>query len=383
MRLAIVGASARAAACSALEAGHRVVAADLFADADLVASCPATRITDWPQGFGPWLASQECDGWLYTGGLENYPDLVDQWAAVRPLLGAGGPVLGLVRNTTTLAKMLTTADVAFPMTLPALPDQEPVGQWLVKPLRSSGGGGVRRWQGDMRLEEGEFLQQLIEGTPISAVYTSNGQAATCWGVTRQLIAPPWTHATGYKYAGSIGPISLNPASRQAIERVGQVLAAATGIVGVWGADFILHSDGTPWVIEVNPRYTASMEVVERATGQSAVGLHLLACCERRLPQEAPRPPARILGKAYLYAPTGVMPDERWTSSVHQLASQRQAADIPFPGVPIAQGFPVTSLFAWGTSVGEVETQLRDKLAELTFRLPPAVRPILAADEGPT
>ena len=54
-RIAIVGASVRAAAASAVRAGFSVAAADLFADEDLREIADATRIRDYPDGLADWL----------------------------------------------------------------------------------------------------------------------------------------------------------------------------------------------------------------------------------------------------------------------------------------------------------------------------------------
>jgi len=53
--IAIIGASARAAAFSVLRSGRQAVAADLFADADLQQKCRVTRISPYPEGLLDWL----------------------------------------------------------------------------------------------------------------------------------------------------------------------------------------------------------------------------------------------------------------------------------------------------------------------------------------
>ncbi len=369
MRLAICGASARAAAQSALAAGFEVTAADLFADADLASRCPVTKIDDWPHGFGPWLSATGCDGWLMTGGLENYPDLIQEWSKQQPFLGVDPADLRIVRNPEHLAGILSNFDLPFPTTYPALPNEPLAGEWLVKRLRSAGGWGVRPWQPGTPIAHGEeVLQQRIEGTPISAVYIATVGTNTCWGITRQLIAPPWTSASGFQYAGSIGPLTLPPASRTLVERTGAAVALAAGMVGVWGIDFMLAPDGTPWVLEVNPRYTASVEVIERATGQSPIGLHVAACRLEPLPKPSSSKTADIWGKAYLFAPRDISPGSDFTSHLHQLAATGHAADIPYPNVPIPQGMPVTTLLARGATPEEVESALETGLRDLTARL---------------
>ena len=68
-KLAIVGASVRAAAFSALRAGFEVVAADLFADADLRAHCDVTRIACPPDASAASpLAGKTV---VFTGTLEH------------------------------------------------------------------------------------------------------------------------------------------------------------------------------------------------------------------------------------------------------------------------------------------------------------------------
>src|SRR5687768_3758422 len=96
--LAIVGASARSAAASAVRAGFRPLAADLFADADLRAVATTTRISPYPEGLLDWLRSVEPAAWMYTGALENHPELIDQMAWVAPLWGNTGDVLARIRS---------------------------------------------------------------------------------------------------------------------------------------------------------------------------------------------------------------------------------------------------------------------------------------------
>jgi hypothetical protein len=46
--------------------------------------------------------------------------------------------------------------------------------------------------------------------------------------------------------------------------------------GLFGCDFIVNA-GTPWLTEVNPRYTAAMELAEHRLQASLVALHVRAC----------------------------------------------------------------------------------------------------------
>ena len=88
--IVIVGASARAAAFSALRAGLAPWCADLFADADLAARCPAVAVPfdQYPHGFLKIVRQAPPGPWLFTGGLENHPKLIDRIACDRPVRAA-------------------------------------------------------------------------------------------------------------------------------------------------------------------------------------------------------------------------------------------------------------------------------------------------------
>src|SRR5215213_3758283 len=76
------------------------------------------------------------------------------------------------------------------------------------------------------------------------------------------------------------------------------VAQEFGLRGLNGVDFVARQ-GVPIPIEVNPRYTASMELVERATGISLFALHADSCAGRLA--AAPAMPTRVYGKAIVYA----------------------------------------------------------------------------------
>ena len=80
-----------------------------------------------------------------------------------------------------------------------------------------------------------------------------------------------------------------------------------GLVGVNGIDFVVR-DGVPYAIEVNPRWCASMELVERAYGFSVFDAHASACTAGALPDfDLREPPGAgwkgpaAFGKAVVYA----------------------------------------------------------------------------------
>ena len=58
-----------------------------------------------------------------------------------------------------------------------------------------------------------------------------------------------------------------------LQRLGEVLASASGLMGWFGIDYVLR-DGEPWPVEVNPRYTASVESSRAGFGRALCGLSI-------------------------------------------------------------------------------------------------------------
>jgi predicted ATP-grasp superfamily ATP-dependent carboligase len=376
--LLIVGASARAAAFSALRAGLRPECADLFADADLAARCAVRRVDpkQYPQGFADLPLLQSSGPWLYTGGLENHPDVVEAMADRRqPLWGNPAPVLRRVRSPFEVRAVLRGAGLPCPEVWQGESPPPPDGHWLVKPLAGAGGSGVRLWGGPARSLPGRpaYWQEFIEGEAGAAVYVGDGETATLLGVTRQLVGEAWLHANRFAYCGSVGPMSLRAVERRAFEDIGSALVRGFGMRGLFGVDCVTR-DGAAYPVEVNPRYTSSVEVIEYATRTPALALH------RRVfePQAALPPPRRVasavVGKAILFArrPFRFPAQGPWRSAVGtvraRLGGMPAFADIPHEGEPLAEGKPVLSFFAGASTVARCLGALRQTAADLDRRL---------------
>ena len=61
-----------------------------------------------------------------------------------------------------------------------------------------------------------------------------------------------------------------------LKAIGDRFAEAFGLVGWFGVDYVLNED-IPWPVEINPRYTASLEIHELASGRSLLDEHRRAC----------------------------------------------------------------------------------------------------------
>jgi len=392
--IAIVGASTRAAAASAIRAGYQPVTADIFADVDLRAIATTTRISPYPEGFLDWLRLIEPPAWMYTGALENHPALVDQMAWIAPLWGNPGDVLERVRSPWELADALRSAGLLFPETRRTADGLPHDGSWLAKSYHGASGSGVRALSipfpsrevpGEGSAGPAEFAhplvyQRRIPGTPAAAVFVAADGIATLLGVTQQIIGEDWLRSHGFQYSGSIGPLPISSTTRATIEQIGNTLASEFELVGLFGVDMIINDEGV-WTIEVNPRYTASVEIVERITGTQALALHIAACIPQRAGASPPPSknsahaseniPTHTHAKAILFAKQDITLTPQFVDFA--LAESQQSpwptlADISPANDLIEAGRPILTLFAEGASISEVETRLRQRVAELEQRI---------------
>lgn len=364
-RILILGASARAAAASARRAGYEPFVIDLFADRDTqsLADCLRCPLEAYPHGLFRLARQAPRMPWMYTGGLENAPELIDALAQERPLWGNGSAVLCSVRNPFSLAARCSEKGIAYPALYKPDRSATPSGVWLRKPLRGSGGIGIRfAAAADFNTPDADhILQQFLPGASGSALFWAEHPHAVVCGCSRQLIGTDWLHAGPFQYAGSIVQ-SVDADSE--IVRAACHFASECGLRGLFGIDYIHHRDQTV-LVEVNPRYTASVEVIELATQRACWNMEP----HRESARSAHSPLHRTVGKAIYFAPhrLTIPTTGPWDDALRHATDvwrRPDYADIPHPGAVIDQGQPVLTLFAEAENATACQVQLRMRAAEV-------------------
>jgi len=362
----IVGLSTRAIAESAIRAGFAVTTIDAFADRDMPAAVKALSL---PRDVGTVFTAQAaaraaaditCDAVVYASNFENQPEAVAALASSRAVWGNDSAVLRRVRNPHLLAKSLLRRGLPVPSIRAESRDDssmvndpsdvggrfQPV-EWLVKPLASGGGRGVRPWSGGP-VPRGCYVQRRIDGVPGSVVFIAARGHAVTLGVSRQIVGDPAFGADGFRYCGNILAPAADPQFARdevLLERVTALAQAAAedfDLVGLNGLDFVA-SDGVPYPIEVNPRWCASMELVERAYGVTMFGAHAVACVAGTLPVfdlATARRGARAVGKAVVFAQRDVTMGDTWP-----WLEDPTVRDVPRSGEQIATGYPICTVLA--------------------------------------
>jgi predicted ATP-grasp superfamily ATP-dependent carboligase len=311
----------------AMRAGHEVVVFDLFGDLDLRRSGARVVTGDTLTALVDAAVEEPPGRVVYGASFENHPALVERLAERHELLGNAPAVLREVRDPLRLGAALD--GLPYPRIADGIPSS---GRWLRKPLSGGGGTRVHDWRGG-KLPAGTYLQERIDGVPCSAAAVGD----VVLGVTEQLVGQRAFGVGGYRWCGNVVPPRVPAAELgEQARAVCSRLAAAFGLRGHFGVDFIWDGERA-WTLEVNPRPTASLEVIEAAHGTAA-------------------------GKAVVFATEDVVvgDSERWL--------ERGVRDVPHPGERIAAGRPVCTVVATAATPDEVVAGLEREAARVRAEL---------------
>jgi len=365
VRVLIVGVSTRSAAESAARAGFDVIALDAYADLDQHPSVRALSLSrDFSATFSPEAlvsAARQLpsDALVYLSSLENHPTAVDALTTGRVLWGNRSDVLRRVRDPHALAAVFTAHGIRAPRVLDvgeALPLREGT-RWMLKPRVSGGGHGVRIWDPGEAVTRGHYLQEFAEGTAGSVVFVAAGGRGIVLGITRQLVGDTAFGASGFRYCGNIllTRKGLAPAAVALVSAV----AGEFSLTGVGSIDVIARErDLQP--VEVNPRWSASMELIERAHGISMFGLHADACSTGKLPSfDVSAIQSATHGKAVVFAREDVV-----AGDTRAWLEDQDIRDVPHEGDRIERGQPICTVLATGSDEQDCYAKLVERAARV-------------------
>nr|WP_207459845.1 ATP-grasp domain-containing protein [Azospirillum sp. SYSU D00513] len=352
-------------AAASRRAGWQAAALDLFADTDTRALGSCARVEAAGEGL-------RFDGWsllaaaraperrglpLVAGtGFEEDTDLLAALAEGRPLLGNAPEVVRRVKDPFVLAETLRRLGVPHPPVARTNPGK---GGWLRKRAGGSGGWHIRPAEDDAlegeMAEPGSYFQRRQTGEPVSLLFLADGTRALPVGFSAQWTCP--APESPFRYGGAAGPLVLPDWLSGLLSGWVARVTAAFGLRGLNAADFLVEGDRA-WLVEVNPRPSATLEIFDRDPMPPLLALHAAACAGDLPDALPPLPGARAAG--ILYA-------ERTMTVPDGLDWPNWTADRPGPG-PIQAGAPVCTVTADGATSAAARTSLMDRMDGLRARL---------------
>jgi len=370
--LLILANSGRAIAESAFRGGFSVTVLDGFCDQDTqdVATC-------WPisQGFTgldadvlmeeiACLFPEHPCGIVYGAGLEAAPSLLNRLSACCTLYGNNPAVLEMLRSPRRFFSLLNRLRIAYPEVSFTPPYSATDKAWLIKRAGSCGGQGVAYFDPQhSAADTASYYQRHLTGCVMSILFIADGERHRTIGYNRLRINTTNAPAP-FLYTGAVGQASLNGEQRSEVESIVERLVSDLALRGVNSLDFILNDDGI-FVLDLNPRPTATLELYEHLVPDGWIKHHIQACLGK-LPVEP------IIGSPVMYGHLIVYTPKTIEVPL-SMAWPRWVKDRPSPGARIVQGQPLCSLFAQGDSALAVETALMDYRAEILQMLCPTAK----------
>lgn len=379
-KILLLGYSTRAAAESAFRADYSITSMDFFGDKDQLRWAKNTSfLRDVKKSFSirellRFALQLPRSNLIYTANLENYSSTIEVLTKHHTLLGNSSPVLNRVRNTMWLRDFCYRNRINYPQTYSSneikLAENLQGKSWLVKPAQGGGGHKIQFWENQV-IDSSLILQEEIHGIPFSIQFLSTPDSFLVLDISEQLIGIPKIPKKKFLYAGNILPLSIERIPKMQKKsmqskstfkkeciRIVTLLTKEIPLVGYNGIDCILNKQGI-WLLEVNPRPTAVIDLCDRRFDFSSIDLHCKAS-KGLLPRKRPSPNSKTThyGKAIVYAHKTV----KIPSTDHWFTLDRR--DIPWPGSTIGAGSPICTVFAQADSRKTLLDQIEKKTQEV-------------------
>ena len=248
-------------------------------------------------------------------------------------------------------------------------------QFILKPLQGSGGLGIFLLNNESCDElkqvseicqnislENYILQEYIEGTNVSSsVLSSHDDIKNL--INSRLITEHDLGNDSYEYSGNILPLDENSFKmfngyrteidadelNDEMRNTSEDLIKEFDLIGSNGVDYILDKNGELKVIEINPRFQGTYELVENSLGINLLDAHIKACEGEII--DIPNPKQYSI-KKIIYARKQVNIGNLNIPNVY---------DIPYEGVKIEKDQPLVTIIS---SNEDLKTAINDaKIAE--------------------
>lgn len=359
----LASCSGRALAASAARAGYHVYVIDLFEDFDTnaVSVASAKACADHALRFDKIklqhavsaFAGIEFSAVVYGAGFEGDTGLLEILNVQNNLFGNSPELVLNLKHPTTFFGLLHILDIPFPQVRLNVPSD--ADGWLAKTIGATGGTHVASAQG-VAANDHLYFQQFEAGRNLSVLFLADGKQSRVVGFSEQLIRHIGN--SPYCYSGAISHTRVPDELKQEIAAKLDLLVETTGLVGLNGIDFILRGEKY-FVLEINPRPTATLELYDADFPQGLLHAHLRAC-EGVLPDAVPGE-LTIRGQQIVWA-------QQITRVPATFSFPPWCADIPQPGSVIAHGAPLCSVLADAYDQDETLRLLERRGAEIQNQL---------------
>ena len=278
----VMGYSARALASSASHAGFAPLSIDVFGDDDTRGMSLASVKLEGglSEGLAPDKVARAVQtlagahdpiGVVYGAGFEHQPETIAAIAERTRVFGNDADVLKRAKDPLVLARVCEANGVRHPALAFEPPDEPEF--WLIKRRGGAGGAHIAMAEARSSARPDSYFQRRVGGKSVSALFLASERKMEIIGLSMQWTAP--TPESPFRYGGAAGPADIDPAQGEEIAHSVAVIASELDLVGLNSADFLV-SDDAVWLVEINPRPGATLDVFESNEVQ-LFARHIAAC----------------------------------------------------------------------------------------------------------
>lgn len=357
----IVAQSGRFLAQIAHHAGHPVWVADCFGDNDTLEFAsrwlPLTDLSNPLSVLDAVLALSKGEACtlVYGSGIESFHGILGQLPSHIKLAGNSQKSIDTVKKPSQFFNILDQLAIAYPTTQ-LHPPQETTG-WLSKSPHGLGGGHIEYCQTDI-LRADVYYQRYIDGISGSILFLANGTQGRLLTINQQFSVND--SDMSFLLSGLATPFRLSYAHQNTLQNTIDALLGCIALVGLNSLDFIISNADEILVLEINPRPSASAELLTQLP--QLFSLHIKAC-QGTLPIDTiSRPKANATYLHYIFAqhdtviPDGII----WPSHCH---------DIPAAGHFILKKQPICTVIVETTlTFNQSRKQVQDDIYTLLDRV---------------
>ncbi|MDO8827000.1 ATP-grasp domain-containing protein [Methylophaga sp.] len=263
--LLVVAQSGRMLAQSAAREGYLVRVADCYGDldtlqvADRYLKLPEANKANqhlWLQAIIRLSDAQPCSLIFGTGIERLYPLLSELPNHIR----YAGPSYTSIEQLSTPTKWIALLDrLALPYPSTRFTKDQPfTGNWLAKSAAAWGGTHIADADSISKHSD-VYFQQQIDGISASVLFLASGNAFHVLLINQQFTVNPALN--DFTLQAISNNLLLDDKQQQTIHHALQKLSRHLDLGGLMSLDFMINSSGEIFLLEINPRPTASCQLL--------------------------------------------------------------------------------------------------------------------------
>ncbi|NOQ81722.1 MAG: ATP-grasp domain-containing protein, partial [Methylophaga sp.] len=176
-----------------------------------------------------------------------------------------------------------------------------------------------------------YFQKFITGTCGSVLFLADGVQSQIISINQQYLSP--TPSTLFRLGKIDTPWLISTLHRQQLKLATDKITFNTGLLGLNSLDFIVSNQGKLLILEVNPRPSASAELIHKEIN---LFQHHIMACYRKLPLTPIIQPVTHVSLHFIYADHDLLipTDMTWPL---------ECSDLPSGGTFIQKEAPICTV----------------------------------------